>query len=228
MTSSRTKKQARGFTLIELLVVVSIISLLSSVILASLNESRGRAQDTKVVSQLLEMRNVAELNYSGSDYGVTWSESACDTLTDAFTDAGFNNSGVWPAIDGTSEVPVCFSDAQMGQVVTQFSLWHSLNDSSGWCVDSYGSSMRLASAPNWYDCRDAIVLGPNPLAYGELCTSGSECASLICGYTNQQTMEGDLNQTQCTDGIFGVYCTLDDQCASNSCDTMNSVCNQNI
>jgi prepilin-type N-terminal cleavage/methylation domain-containing protein len=37
----------RGFTLVELLIVVTIISILTSVVLASLTEARTRAQDTK-------------------------------------------------------------------------------------------------------------------------------------------------------------------------------------
>ena len=45
----------KGFTLIELLVVISIISLLSSVILASLNAARAKA---RAVQRLSDMRQV--------------------------------------------------------------------------------------------------------------------------------------------------------------------------
>jgi prepilin-type N-terminal cleavage/methylation domain-containing protein len=40
-------KNTKGFTLIELLVVVAIISLLSSIVMASLNSARAKARDAK-------------------------------------------------------------------------------------------------------------------------------------------------------------------------------------
>ncbi len=53
-----------GFTLIELLVVISIIGLLSSVVLASLNTSRAKARDSKRIAQLKQVQTALELYYS--------------------------------------------------------------------------------------------------------------------------------------------------------------------
>jgi len=45
----------RAFTLVELLVVISIISLLSSVVLSSLNSARAKARDTQRLSDLRQL-----------------------------------------------------------------------------------------------------------------------------------------------------------------------------
>ncbi|OHA20290.1 MAG: hypothetical protein A2836_01015 [Candidatus Taylorbacteria bacterium RIFCSPHIGHO2_01_FULL_45_63] len=67
----KQKKQAgakRGFTLIELLVVISIIGLLSSIVLASLNTTRSRARDAKRLSEFRQIQSALELYYS--KYGI--------------------------------------------------------------------------------------------------------------------------------------------------------------
>ncbi len=78
---SKNKKNT-GFTLIELLVVISIISLLASVVMASLNSARAKARDTKRMQDLVQMRSALEAYYSDNgSYPVTgggiW-YSTCD------------------------------------------------------------------------------------------------------------------------------------------------------
>ena len=53
----------KGFTLIELLVVISIIGLLSSVVLASLNGARQKARDARRKSDLKQLAIVNELYF---------------------------------------------------------------------------------------------------------------------------------------------------------------------
>ena len=54
-------KNDKGFTLIELLVVISIIGVLSSVVLTSLAEARGRARDAKWLTELKQIQTALAL-----------------------------------------------------------------------------------------------------------------------------------------------------------------------
>ena len=71
------KDPKKGFTLIELLVVISIISLLSSIVLASLTEVRKKARDTKRVAEVQQIQTQLELYYNeNGEYPIRgWSSS---------------------------------------------------------------------------------------------------------------------------------------------------------
>jgi len=62
-THTFTRQVRQGFTLIELLVVITIIGILSSVVLASLNDTRAAARDAQRVSDMQQIRNAFELYY---------------------------------------------------------------------------------------------------------------------------------------------------------------------
>lgn len=57
-------QQRTGFTLIELLVVISIISLLSAIVITSMQTSRDKGIDSKKIQLVSEYRNAIELYYS--------------------------------------------------------------------------------------------------------------------------------------------------------------------
>lgn len=58
--------RARGFTLIELLVVISIISLLSSIVLTSVNSARAKARNAREKSDVHQIILALELARSNS------------------------------------------------------------------------------------------------------------------------------------------------------------------
>jgi prepilin-type N-terminal cleavage/methylation domain-containing protein len=66
--------QKRGFTLIELLVVISIIGILSSVVLASLNTARMKARDSRRIQDLKQIKLALELYYDTNGY---YPQSGC-------------------------------------------------------------------------------------------------------------------------------------------------------
>lgn len=77
------KKNKQGFTLIELLVVITIIGLLSTLAIFSLNAARMKARDAKrmsdlkVISMMLERYNLDNNGYPLAYSNVSNSESDC-------------------------------------------------------------------------------------------------------------------------------------------------------
>ena len=144
--------KARGFTLIELLMVITIIGILSSVVLTSLNTGRN---DTKVKSQLNSLRTAAEIyhntnqNYGGAVAGTEGAVSpnfgnGCSA--NMFTDTLIDPS-VASASYPVSTTMKCTSSG------TAYAVSASLNSSNGatvdhWCIDSSGAAKAIGALHN--------------------------------------------------------------------------------
>jgi len=78
-------KNKKGFTLIELLVVISIIGLLASVILISLNSARAKARDAKRIGDLRQLSTALEF-YFDQNSAYPPDAVSCDTSAGASAD----------------------------------------------------------------------------------------------------------------------------------------------
>lgn len=95
--SHLNNNRAAGFTLIELLVVLSIISLLSSVIIASITSARERARDAQRVSEINSLIRTIDLYFQDqqevpgmSDTGGTSVSANCSSdLRNDLTSEGY-------------------------------------------------------------------------------------------------------------------------------------------
>ncbi|MBI2099724.1 MAG: type II secretion system protein [Candidatus Vogelbacteria bacterium] len=90
-----TKQRRRAFTLIELLVVISIVSLLSSIVLASVSVSKKKAQNAATLSSIRQFHLWAEEYYISHDQypvGQCRNNGPCHICRDAA-------SSTWPPDD---------------------------------------------------------------------------------------------------------------------------------
>jgi prepilin-type N-terminal cleavage/methylation domain-containing protein len=81
----------KGFTLIELMVVISIIALLSSIVLATLQTTKVEAEDVARTETAHSVANALELYYSTNGHypiSLCSSQSNCGTTISALTAAG--------------------------------------------------------------------------------------------------------------------------------------------
>lgn len=132
-------KNIKGFTLIELLVVVAIIGILSSVVLASLNNARGRGADASIKSNLANIRAQAEMIYdTDSDYdAVCGVNSVTQNSTVASMISAANSASGSTAVCGKPATGVASAWAVSSPLKSV---------SAHWCVDSAGASRQLTAA----------------------------------------------------------------------------------
>ena len=121
------ESRKKGFTLIELLVVIAIISILASVVLASLNTAREKSRDAKRISDVKQLQIALEL-YFDDNGGYPLALDAASLVT----------GGYLPAIPtpptGTDDVAYLY--AGLGTGCTDYHLGVTLENVTHEVLDS--------------------------------------------------------------------------------------------
>ncbi len=125
-----SKKYQKGFTLIELLVVIAIIGILSSVVLASLNNARNKGSDANIKANLANSRAQAELYYDSSGNTYAGVCTAASGVLNMKTGAAQQSAAV-----------ACNDSATAWAMSAQLKS----NTAQYWCVDSTGTSTLKAA-----------------------------------------------------------------------------------
>ncbi len=141
---TKNNKPRKGFTLIELLVVVAIISLLSSIVLASLNSARTKSKDAARMEDVKSLKTALELYY--------------------------NDNGGYPTSDGTPNGDVPLNDPMLTSklvpayissmstlLVADGDRYYANGATSGVQTSGYDMKIYMGVTNNW--CRSGTLPG---------------------------------------------------------------------
>ncbi len=145
------KKFTKGFTLIELLVVIAIIGLLASIVLVSLNSARAKGKDTRIISDVQQMRTAIEAGFNGYGFPDLTTNASCSGGT-AITGNIATNANCIASGPDLTVIPQLVTDSTaQGGANSMFIL----TGVTGSNATSYAIRGRLVSSPNTFFCIDS-------------------------------------------------------------------------
>lgn len=141
------KKLSEGFTLIELLVVISIIALLSSVVLSSLNTARARAGDSAVKADMKQLLSQSQ-NYLDTSGAVSFG-TASNCTTGLFADSKVTAIINHIQANSASGATVSCSSSNMNWAV----MTSALKGGGTWCIDNSQGWFKAATSLSNGQCQ---------------------------------------------------------------------------
>lgn len=142
---TRQPLKSKGFTLIEILIVIAIIGILASIVVVSLRGASERTKNTKIVTDIVQVRKVAEVMYVQEATGY---ENLCSQGT-----LNVNNETLLTLkndieyYSGSSDVITCYASVRSYCVSVEL-----LGVQTKWfCIDDEGNNEEFTTNP----CIDA-------------------------------------------------------------------------
>ena len=137
----------RGFTLIELLVVISIIALLSSVVISSLNTARAKSADAAVKADMKQVYTQAQ-NYLDAG-NASLGASVANCTTGLFSDARMTTILAHVTANAATTPGLACATDSTG---TKWAMSVNLKGGGTWCADN---------SQGWFKAGAAQTSGTN-------------------------------------------------------------------
>lgn len=167
-----------GFTLIELLVVISIIGLLSSIVLTSVNSARAKARDARRIADFKQIQTALEFFYDSqgrypqSPGHATWSGhwAYFSQCLETGANCGFTASGFVPTIPKVPQDPLRATSDPFANGPTYYPGYPTgCSDGQSYRIGAYmetnSDALKNDIDGSWYN-NNGECNEPNPQRYG--------------------------------------------------------------